>query len=94
MLRAVSEVDLLVDVAVLLTVVVVAVVMGTVVLPLVAVATGAVVGTWVTLVDVLVCVTTNLTRGLEAVVVCWGTGDVAVMVGVGRVVVVVMVVVA
>ena len=51
-----------------------------------------VVGTWVTLVDVLVCVTTNLTRGLEAVVVGWGTGVVAVVVGVVWVVVVLVVV--
>ena len=47
-----------------------------------------------TLVDVLVCVTTNLTRGLEAVVVGWGTVVVAVVVGVVWVVVVIMVVVA
>ena len=56
--------------------------------------TGAVVvGTWVTLVDVLVCVTTNLTRGLEAVVVGWGTGVAAVVEGVVWVVVVVIMVV-
>ena len=54
--------------------------------------TGAVVvGTWVTLVDVLVCVTTNLTRGLEAVVVGWGTGVVAVVEGVVWVVIMVVV---